>query len=304
MNHLRSPLLHFLLLGGLLFAAQKLLPQSPGAITLSPAEIERLRQDWQRESGRAPTGPELVAALQSRVDEEILLREALRLKLDERDGVARRRLLQNMRFAFPDTQADEARLLHEAQRLGMNTRDRVVRQRLTELMRQRLEGAPALSDADIAGYVARHAARYGAPARTGFRQIFFSRDRRGAGRAAQVALAQLRSGRETGIAGDPFLLGERFAPASETEIAQRFGGSFAQALAQAPEAQWVGPLESPFGLHLVRIESRRAPLPPDLAAVRPQAAYAALAERESAVLRAALVQLRQRYRVQLAPERT
>ncbi len=54
-SFLRYPLLHFLLLGGLLFLAQDFLPRPADPIRVSAADIERLRQDWARDTGRVPT---------------------------------------------------------------------------------------------------------------------------------------------------------------------------------------------------------------------------------------------------------
>lgn len=296
---LRSPVAHFLLLGSLLFAAQRGLAPADRSIALSTAETEQLRQNWQRTTGRAPTAAEFRAAVQARVDEEILLQEALAQGLDERDSVARERLLRNLRFAFPDHPADDASLLREARRLGMNRRDRVVRQRLIERMRQKLGQGASLSEAEVRDYIARHGERYGQPVRYAFRQYFFSRDQRGAQLegSANGALAQLRAGRSA--AGDPFLLGERFTAATQTDIARNFGATFASDIASAPVRQWSGPYESPYGLHLVWIDERLEAQPADAQALRAQAAYAALTEREHAAVQQALVALRQRYRVDI-----
>lgn len=299
-NKLGPPLLHFVLLGAALFLVQSLLPARE-TIALGGEEVQRLRQDWQRDTGRPPSEAQLIASLERRLDEEILLREALRLRLDERDPIARRRLVQNLRFAFPDTLSDDAALLRQAQQLGMNRRDTVVRQRLVELMRQRIESRAQAGEAAIAAQIAQHPERYTNPARIGYTQIFFSRDRRGATTAAdaEAALAQLRAAPGAAPTGDPFLLGNRFPADSRAEIASRFGEHFASAVAQAAPGAWFGPVASPYGLHLVRIDSYEAAQPAEPAALHSRAAYAALAEQEQLSLRAALLALRQRYRIQL-----
>lgn len=297
-SSLRSPLLHFLLLGSLVFAGERwLMPHQ--AIHLSAAEVEQLRQHWQLQAGRAPTEPELAAAVQTRVDEEILLNEALSQGLDARDSVARERLLLNLRFAFPDSGADDASLLAEARRLGMNRRDRVVRQRLIERMRQQLGRGATLVEADVQDHIARNADRYARPARLSFRQLFFSSDRRGERLQRDVALAfeQLRAGQQP--AADPFLLGHQFSAATEAEIGQRFGIAFAKEITAAPQGRWSGPYASPYGLHLVWIDERQDAQPADPQAVRAQAAYAALTEREQAAMQQGLAQLRQQYRVEI-----
>lgn len=56
--------------------------------------------------------------------------------------------------------------------------------------------------------------------------------------------------------GAPTLLPAALAGATPAEIAGYFGADFAEALVNAPEARWSGPLVSPFGLHLVRVSAR------------------------------------------------
>ena len=296
MKLLRTPLLHFCVIGALLYAGLQVF-SSPDPIRFSAAEVQQLARDWQRDSGRAPSNAELATSLRTRADEEILLREALRLSLDERDPVARRRLLQNMSFAFPESQEDDAHLLRAAQRLGMSTRDTVVRGRLVELMRARAQGGVTLTRAQVDDYVQEHAQRYATPARYDFRQVYFSSDYHHEADAAARALARLRAGEP--VAGDPFLLGDQYSGLSLDDITQRFGEGFAQQLAQAPVGAWSGPITSAYGQHLVRIEQYQPGQAPQPAAVRTRAAYAALAGREQAALDQVLAQLRTRYRVEL-----
>jgi hypothetical protein len=303
---LRHPLLHFLLLGGLLFGVKQWLPAAPvpGAqvIHVSAADLQRLRDDWWRDTARAPDAAELQASLQRHVDEALLLREALSLGLDRSDPVARERLVKNMRFAFPESTAGDGELLDEARTLGMPARDLVVRRRLVQVMEMRIVSQANIGEAELRDYVAQHPERYSQPPRYAFRHVFFSVDREpgAVARAARGRLEKLRTQAGAEMAGDPFLLGNRFPPRSETDIARQFGTDFARALAQIPPGQWAGPLRSPYGLHLVRVEQVEAAAPPDFEQVRQRAAYALLAEREKEVLREELVRLRQRYRVEVA----
>jgi hypothetical protein len=295
---LRLPLLHFLVLGGALFGAQQLLPVRE-EIRFSAAQVEQLERDWQRSTGAAPTEAQLAASLRHAADEEILLREALRLGLDERDTVARRRLLQNLAFAFPDAAGDDAARLRQARRLGMNARDPVVRGRLIQLMQQRAENGAPPDAAEVDAYIAAHADRYAAPSRIAFRQMFFSADRRGghARADAQAALAALRRGATP--AADPFLLGLEFPPTAHADVARLLGEEAAHLLEQAPAGDWIGPVASVYGAHLLQVTRVEAAQPPDLSAVRTPATYAALHAREGRALAQRLDLLRARYRLEL-----
>ena len=78
-SFLRYPLLHFLLFGGLLFLAQDFLPRPADSIRVSAADIERLRQDWARDTGRVPTPAELRVSADRWLEDEALLRDFCQL---------------------------------------------------------------------------------------------------------------------------------------------------------------------------------------------------------------------------------
>jgi parvulin-like peptidyl-prolyl isomerase len=69
--------------------------------------------------------------------------------------------------------------------------------------------------------------------------------------------------------GDPTLLPAEMASASPQAIANAFGDEFARQIDEAPPGQWAGPIESAFGLHLVRVDERAAGKAPALAEIRP-----------------------------------
>ena len=99
---LKEPLVHFLVLGGLIFAwsAWRGEPVDPAERTI---EVDREQQalialDFERTMQRPPTDAELDGLIGRWVREEVLYREALRLGLDSGDPVVRRRLAKKMDF--------------------------------------------------------------------------------------------------------------------------------------------------------------------------------------------------------------
>ena len=52
------------------------------------------------------------------------------------------------------------------------------------------------------------------------------------------------------------------------EIAKQFGEKFTAKLSDVPVGQWVGPVESGYGMHLVFVEERTEGRLPELAEVR------------------------------------
>jgi len=55
--------------------------------------------------------------------------------------------------------------------------------------------------------------------------------------------------------GEPFIMKRKFGPLSLTEVSRLFGPEFANSIFQASGQNWQGPVESAFGLHLIRIDS-------------------------------------------------
>ena len=294
-------LLHFLLLGGLLFAAQRLTASWPvfagtQTIHIRSDQLDRLQAGWRRTEGRAPDAAQRQRALQQLVDEEILLREALRLGLNRSDPVVQSRLLQNLRFAYPDSSEDDESLLRKATALRMDERDFVVRQRLIQRMQQRLATGAAVTDEALRRIVSAHPQRYATAARVSFHQVFVSADVHGSD--LQAAAERLRAALDSDSAvGDPFMGGNRVEAASEADLSKIFGSRFAQQAIAAMPGQWTGPIASPYGLHFISVESVLAAEPADLDTVRQRASYAVLEQAEQHRVQQALVKLRRRYLV-------
>ena len=263
---LREPLLHFLIIGAVLFAgiATVRAVKRP-AVRIDAQELEQLAAYWEMQTQRPPTKAELAAIIRERVDEELLAREATRLGMDKGDMIVRRRLAQKMAFASEDVAA-----------------------------------IPEPSDATLQRFYDQTKDRYATPARLALRHVFFNADRTGASpeAAATAALAELKAGRPT--TGDPSLLPQTYADVAAADLDRDYGAAFVAAARQAPEGVWVGPVASPYGVHLIRVERRLAPEVPPLSAVRAEVRAAWLAERRAANNRAFLDRLRRRYRVEVA----
>ncbi|HJY42478.1 MAG TPA: hypothetical protein VJ303_14605 [Steroidobacteraceae bacterium] len=101
---LREPLLHFVLIGALLFAftAWRQQQHDSAEIRITSGEIAQLAAFWETQSQRRPTSEELRRLIEERIDEEVLAREAVRLGLDRDDVIVRRRLAQKMAFVSDD----------------------------------------------------------------------------------------------------------------------------------------------------------------------------------------------------------
>ena len=266
---LRDPLVAFVLLGIGVFALDGWLAGSETArpvIEITPDEVERLRARWIAQWGGEPTESELQTLIDQAVDEEILYREAQRLGLDRDDAIVRRRLAQKLTFILED--AGET-------------------------------GPPSL--AEVEEYYAQHAERYRRPGRTTFDHMFLSGDRRTdpAGDAGAL-LRDLRVDDDGWQRlGDPFMLARTYADRSDREIAGLFGKAFADAVAERPAGDWNGPVESTYGMHLVRVNGRTPSRAPALAEVRNRVIADLREDRRRERSLAAYQELRDAYRVRL-----
>jgi len=137
---LRAPVLHYVLIGALLFVSRPwwravatgspARSAAPKTIVVSSEQVGQIRSQWSARTGRLPDGDQLHAAVERAVDEEILYREALARGLDRDDEVVRQRLVSIMGFvsdsAAHASDADDA-LYHDALALGFDRNDVVVR---------------------------------------------------------------------------------------------------------------------------------------------------------------------------------
>jgi hypothetical protein len=267
---LREPLLHFLLIGAALFVVYDVTSggrsDQPREIVITAARVEALAQNFATVWLRPPTTAELKGVVDDYVAEEVYYREALAMGLDQDDTVIRRRLRQKMEF------------------ISENVADSVVP-----------------TEAQLQGYLEQHAEKFARPAELTFRQVYLSAERRGnTTRAdAEQVLAGLQAGRDPAEVGDTSLLPATMEAASPQSIASAFGEEFARQIVAAPTGQWSGPIESAFGLHLVRVSDHGVGKAPTLAEVRPVVFREWQAEERRRQNQAFLATLRDKYRVRV-----
>jgi hypothetical protein len=130
-----EPLLHFLVLGGLLFGAHGWINRGngdpPPVVRVTAAEVNWLAETWTRQWQRKPSEQELRGLVADYVREELLAREAEEIGLGENDTIVRRRLAQKMEFLLQDTARlvepgeDELRRLYHADMARYQTSARI-----------------------------------------------------------------------------------------------------------------------------------------------------------------------------------
>ena len=225
---LKSPILHFIILGIALFAAYAFLkPPDRETITVTTQTIDALIQ--QRESiTQSPTTPEQRQSLiEGHIEDEVLLREAYKRGFDKNDFRVRKRILNLMRSS------------------------------LSEVI-------PEPSVAQLRAYYEENKERFLTSPSRSFEQVYFSFAGANQPENQQQFLEKLEGLSDTSGLGEfSASIGSRFTKASFQTIAVNFGKPFAQAVFDLPVNQWRGPIESFRGIHYVRVTAAHPPeLPP------------------------------------------
>ncbi len=288
MRILKEPLLHFLLIGVVLFVAYDGLNGDTGEIDSREIRVTRddlltfiqyraKAFDKERFNQVLDTMPghKLQGLIDAYVREEALYREAKALNLDRNDYVARRRLIQQLGF----------------------------------ITRGFITTGTKLTEQELHTYFQAHQDNYYQPAEITFTHVFFNHDRHGAGQAktlAQQTLQQLNAKLvpfHEGLGyGDRFLYDVNYVDKQADEVASHFGEPMQQQVFQlAPDDQlWQGPFSSPYGEHLVMVTRLQPGYAPELAEVQGKVYQDALRDRQEAELDEAVRGIVKGYRVTLA----
>jgi hypothetical protein len=278
---LREPLLHFVLIGAVIFAIYSCFApsESPSdtppvvlrSIEVSEARLTELLGLFRQNEGRLPSHAELTKAADDWVHDEVLFREAL---------------------------------LH-----GLDRNDPLVRQRLVKLMQWFLTGAAKggePSEAELRKYYEANQERYRAGGGVHFEQIFFSTSRRSATAEAdaRATFLSLEAGKMTGLevaighgdslGGDKAL--EEMQRGQPTELAQTFGAPLISIIQKLPMDRWSGPYQSTQGWHVVK---RVRPSDPTFEEMRLQVRSEVMTARGATSPDAAFKRLLKRYDVRI-----
>jgi len=266
---LKEPLLHFAVLGVALFVLYRLTSgqaDTGGEVVVDAPRIVALAEQFGRTWGRPPTTTELDGLIDGYVRDEVLYREGVALGLDRDDPVIRSRVRLKMEILGEAPEAD-------------------------------------IPEADLEAWFAANAARYAAPARYDFQQVYFDPAEHGAELEAKIAAAlrDLERSPDSDFTelGDATLLPAVMSAVVDADVASQFGADFAAALPAAPSGHWFGPVTSAYGEHIVRIVAREERRPAALAEVRAVVERDVRYARSQAASDALYERLRARYTVRI-----
>ena len=261
---LREPLLHFLIVGAGVFLLYGIL-SGPGEgsdreINVSIGQVEHFVSIFQKTRQRLPTPEELTGLVDNYIVEELLYREAVAIGLDRDDTIVRRRMRQKMDFLLDDLATIEP------------------------------------TDKELQQFLSEQAERFRLDAHFSFDHFYIAD---GDAAMATVILDQLRAGKlsEESVAVSSGLLPDRIDDLSETQVSALLGSTFTRQLMQLEPGDWAGPIESPYGVHLVRIDRMVESVVPPLAVIRSDVRREWLFDRRAASRDKMIDALREKYRI-------
>ncbi len=249
----RDPLVHFLLMGGVLFAAYGLLGpdgNDPKRITVSRDALvtfvqyraNAFQSDLFDKSMDELTSAERDALVDEYVREEALYREALAMGLDEGDYVIRQRLIQRLEF-----------LLESGIDSGIDTEE--------------------IGRAELEEFYTEFGDDYREPPVYTFAHVFFNGELRGDAGAREGARQLLTELNEQGAPfsaaiglGDRPLYFQNYIERTRDFVESHLGSDLTSTLdrVEPSSSTWHGPMRSPYGWHLVLLTDRRPARLPDL----------------------------------------
>ena len=259
--------MHFLIIGAALFVIYEIVntapePTAPNAITISEAEIEGMASSFNRTWRRPPNETELASMIDDRIREEVFVREAITLGLDQNDTVIRRRLRQKMEF-------------------------------LTSSIVEGMEP----EEAKIQAFFEKNQDKFKRPGRIGFQQVFLGETLDEA--KVQQALVSLTAGDDPETVGVRSLIPSNLPLSVQTAVDGTFGRGFFRSLADLPDGQWAGPIRSGYGVHLVFITERQPPVVPALDEIRENVIRAWRTEIQKDLIEDQYQKMRARYDIAL-----
>jgi hypothetical protein len=229
---LREPLLHFIAIGGLFFliytAVNDISESSTDTIFITPERIGQIATGFNGVWNRMPTAEELDNLIKEEVRSEVYYRDALALGLDNNDVVVRRRLRQKMEFL-----TDTGIYLQEP------------------------------STGELETYFAANKQAYRSEPRLAFEQIFLGES------PPEDTVSQTLKTLLSEPAIDLSTLGQRTLLPAQLKLSPPdaidsvFGEGFYRQIAELAPGEWVGPVTSVYGIHLIRtLDGQPARMPP------------------------------------------
>ena len=292
MTLLKSPALHMLVLGVLLYLItiawndghldDRLLDNRQQhdrtVLTIPQSRLAGMVDVFREDQGRSPDAAELGLLADTLIDQEVLFRYAIDLDMQQ-DPVVKRRLAQIAQFVNenPHESLSQEQSSQQAIELGLHKSDVIVRRILADGAR-RLIRAVVLSaqpsDQILEAYRLEHAKQFMSLPKTRITQVLINalaHDGLSKSHAIkiknQIEKQQLNPEDAIALGDSAFVPGE-LPLLSDKDLNRHFGSRFVTALNVSPTNVWLEPLPSRYGHHIVYIHQRVATYLPPLSEIK------------------------------------
>jgi hypothetical protein len=248
---LREPLLHFVALGGLLFAVDHFLvgkANDPHTIVVGADVDSETRETFKAVRNREPNAEELEGLHRVWLDNEVLYREGLALEVDKGDPAIRERVIFK----------------------ALSVIDSNVK-------------LPAADDKTLRAWFEAHREKYDEPARFDFEEAALS------GNNSEGAVRDFVNALNGGTPGDAKAGLRVFKGRPHTNIVESYGADFAKTLEATPQGIWQA-LQTRDGWRAMRLNAATPPKPAAFESLRGVVLHdwtdATAAEQRTAAVRA------------------
>ena len=264
---IREPLVAFLVLGTLLYAALAALrpDRDSGVVELRPETIRALIQNDEDLTGGAVTPERQAELIQGLIDDEVLLLEARAMGYDETDPRVRQRLLSIMRTSLTQTIADP-------------------------------------TAAQLATYYRENLDQFRTDDAVSFEQVYFNFANESIPANPADFVKALNDGLETEQLGDYLQMSRTFPRQSRNRMVLVFGPAFADVLMAQEPGPWTGPHQSKHGIHYVRVKERHPAEQQTYEQVEPFLRQQWLFDEQRDQQQVRIDALREKYNIVLPPE--
>jgi len=219
---LQEPLLHFLVVGSLLFIylSNNDTTTSP-QIVITKGKVEQLTAQFTKTRQREPSKEELKALIDNQIKENLAFTHGVNMGLLEDDSIIKRRVQQKIEFMLNDSIA-----------------------------------AIEPSTKELQAYLDKHKDRYTISPIYSFRHIYINPDKH---QDIDNFIAELKNkdlDNLYGELGDSMMIDNQFKSATTAQIARVLGEKFAKKLDTLPLHSWQSHIKSGYGEHLVIIDKK------------------------------------------------
>ena len=232
-------------------------------IFISDQEIISLVSAWKSQVGRNPNDDEIARIINNLVEEEILYREALKLGLDKEDRIIKRRLAQKISFLKQESNPNSP------------------------------------SNDELIKFFNDNREKYFISATYTFTHYFFSSEKNSEERSL-AAYKDINNNKN--IKADPFFLGKNFVDVNLQKIQSDFGDEFSSYLNNIELNKWIGPIQSPFGHHIIYVNNYKDAYLPDINNVLKQVEIDLLQDKRDKGLKEYLNNIKSEYTIYINPE--